>query len=290
MNGQLISEPDLVALIGRLAPHLEAIPRLTAFEVMTALAFSAFAERQVQMAVVEVGLGGRLDATNAIDPAVSVITPISYDHMQVLGDTLALIAGEKAGIIRPRGVAVSAPQVPEALEVIQQVCLAQQAELRLVGTGDYRWLPGRATLEGQSFELQGERYDIALLGQHQLANAATALAALDAMAARTGLIVPAQARRDGLSAARWPGRFEILGREPYVVVNSAHNGDSASKLRAALEEWFPHRDATLVFGASGDHPYADTLPRALACCRTAHLHGLPSRTGHAAGQACASRC
>jgi dihydrofolate synthase/folylpolyglutamate synthase len=97
------------------------------------------------------------------------------------------------------------------------------------------------------------------LGQHQLANAATALAALDALAARTGLIAPVQARRDGLREARWPGRFEVLGRQPCVVVDSAHNGDSASKLRAALETWFPHRETTLVFGASGDHPYADSL-------------------------------
>lgn len=257
--GELISEADVVRLVQALRPHLEAIPGLTAFEVITALAFQAFAEASVQMAVLEVGLGGRLDATNVSDPVVAVITSISYDHTQLLGDTLSLIAREKAGIIRPGALVVSAPQVPEAMTMIEEICIGRRAELVVVGEEEYRWQPGRATLHGQSFELHGECYRIPLLGRHQLANAITAWAAIDGLERRASLSVPFSARREGLQNACWPGRLEILGHAPYVVVDSAHNGDSASKLRVALQDFFPGHRVILVFGASADHPFADAL-------------------------------
>jgi dihydrofolate synthase/folylpolyglutamate synthase len=259
IGGELISEADVIRLVQGLRSHLEAIPGLTAFEVITALAFHFFAEARVQMAVLEVGLGGRLDATNVSDPVVAVITSISYDHTQLLGDTLSLIAREKAGIIRPGALVVSAPQVPEAMTMIEEVCIGRRAELVVVGEEEYRWQPGRATLHGQSFELHGERYSIPLLGRHQLANAITAWAAIDGLEKRAGLSVPLSARREGLQNTHWPGRLEILGHAPYVVVDSAHNGDSASKLRAALQDFFPGHRVILVFGASADHPFADAL-------------------------------
>lgn len=259
IEGEMISEKDVVRLIEELKPHLEAIPGLTAFEVITAMALYAFAEAKVQVAVLEVGLGGRLDATNASDPVVAVITSISYDHTQLLGDTLSLIAREKAGIIRPGALVISAPQVPEAMTMIEEVCVGRRAELVVVGEDEYRWQPGRATLHGQSFDLHGERYQIPLLGRHQLANATTALAAIDGLEARAGLSVPLSARQEGLRSTHWPGRLEILGHEPYVVVDSAHNGDSASKLREALQDFFPGHHVILVFGASADHPFNDAL-------------------------------
>ena len=259
IGGELISESDVVRLIQTLKPRLEEIPGLTAFEVITATALYAFAEANVQVAVLEVGLGGRLDATNASDPVVAVITSISYDHTQLLGDTLSLIAREKAGIIRPGALVISAPQVPEAMTMIEEVCFGRHAELVVVGEEEYRWQPGRATLHGQSFELRGERYRIPLLGRHQLANAVTALAATDGLEARAGLSVPVAARRKGLQTTVWPGRLEILGHEPYVVVDSAHNGDSARKLREALQDFFPGHHVILVFGASADHPFDDAL-------------------------------
>ncbi len=274
--GQLISEDDVVRLTAILQPHLESVPGLTAFEVITALAFYAFAEAHVEVAVLEVGLGGRLDATNVTDPSVAVITSISYDHPQLLGDTLSLIAREKAGIIRPGAQVVSAPQVPEAMTMIEEVCAGRHAELVVVGEEDYRWLPGRATYRGQSFELQRGRYWIPLLGHHQLANAVTALAALDCMEQRAGLSVPLSARLRGLESTRWPGRMEILGTDPYVVVDSAHNGDSANKLRVALHDFFPGRHLILVFGASGDHPFADALAELLPLAQ----HTIITRSRH----------
>jgi dihydrofolate synthase/folylpolyglutamate synthase len=259
ISGDLISEAEVVRLTQELRPHLEAIPGLTAFEVITAIAFYAFAEADIQVAVLEVGLGGRLDATNVSDPLVAVITSISYDHTQLLGDTLALIAREKAGIIRPGALVISAPQVPEAMTMIEEICQGRRAELVVVGEEEYRWQPGRATLRGQSFELHDERYWIPLLGRHQIANAVTAWAALDGLETRAGLSVPPAARQEGLRSTHWPGRLEILGDTPFVVVDSAHNGDSASKLRSALEDFFPGHHVILIFGASADHPFNDAL-------------------------------
>jgi dihydrofolate synthase/folylpolyglutamate synthase len=263
IEGELISEADVVRLIQELKPHLEAIPGLTAFEVITAMAFYAFAEAHVQFAVLEVGLGGRLDATNVSDPVVAVITSISYDHTQLLGDTLSLIAREKAGIIQPGALVISAPQVPEAMTMIEEVCGGRRAELVVVGEDEYRWQSGRATLHGQFFDLGGERYWIPLLGRHQLANAVTAWAAVDGLEQRAGLSVPLSARQEGLQTTRWPGRLEILDHDPYIVVDSAHNGDSAHKLGAALQDFFPGHHVIFIFGASADHPFADALQELL---------------------------
>jgi dihydrofolate synthase / folylpolyglutamate synthase len=263
IGGDLVSEEDVVRLTEYIKPHLASIDGLTAFEVITAIAFHAFAEAGVEVAVLEVGLGGRLDATNVTDPSVAVITSISYDHTQLLGDTLSMIAREKAGIIRPGALVVSAPQVPEAMTMIEEICEGRHASLVVVGEEGYRWLEGRATLHGQSFELQGERFWIPLLGRHQIANAVTAWAAMDGLQQRAGLSVPVSARRQGLRTTTWPGRLEILGHHPYVVVDSAHNGDSANKLHVALRDFFPGRRLVLVFGASGDHPFADALSELL---------------------------
>ncbi len=263
LGGELISETGVVHLVRDLRTHLESIPGLTAFEVITAIAFQAFAEADVDVAVLEVGLGGRLDATNVSNPVVAVITSISYDHTQLLGATLSLIAREKAGIIRPGALVISAPQVPEAMTMIEEVCKGRHAELVVVGEEEYRWQPGRATLHGQSFELLGEQYRIPLLGRHQLANAITAWAALDGLEERADFSVPFSARREGLRTTHWPGRLEILGRKPYVVVDSAHNGDSANKLRRAFHDFFPGHRVILVFGASADHPFDDALQELL---------------------------
>jgi dihydrofolate synthase/folylpolyglutamate synthase len=263
IGGDLISEEDVVRLTEQIKPHLAGIDGLTAFEVITAIAFYAFAEAGIEVAVLEVGLGGRLDATNVTDPQVAVITSISYDHTQLLGDTLSMIAREKAGIIRPGALVISAPQVPEAMTMIEEVCEGQRASLVVVGEESYRWLEGRATLHGQSFELQGGRFWIPLIGRHQIANAVTAWAAMDGLQQRAGLSVPVGARCQGLRTTSWSGRLEILGYHPYVVVDSAHNGDSANKLHVALRDFFPGRRLILIFGASGDHPFADALSELL---------------------------
>ncbi len=264
VGGELIPEADVVRLVREVQPLVAQVADITTFEVMTALAFAWFAEQKVEWAVVEVGLGGRLDATNVVTPAVAVITSLSYDHTAILGDTLAQIAGEKAGIIKPGVPVVSAPQADEALAVLEDVCRRQGAPLTLVGR-DWVWQAGPADLEGQVLAIGHgqERWEglwLPLLGEYQLVNATTAVAAL----AESGATVSAAAIRAGLRAVHWPGRLEILNRAPLLVADSAHNGDSAQKLRAALRALFGPRRLTVVLGASADHATPDLLTALLS--------------------------
>jgi dihydrofolate synthase/folylpolyglutamate synthase len=260
VSGEMVSEAHVVNLVNRFQAEFDAIPGLTAFEIITTLAFVTFAEAEVEVAVLEVGLGGRLDATNVIDPAVAVITSISYDHVQLLGDTLTLIAREKAGIIRPGALVVSAPQVPEAMTIIEEICEERNAELVVVDDAPaWRWMPGRVTLKGQAFYLNGQAYWLPLLGAHQATNAVTAMAAVAGMCQRAGLTVPQRAMLEGVRTVEWPGRLEILGRDPYIIVDSAMNGDSAENLRRALSAYFPGRELILIIGATADHEYTALL-------------------------------
>lgn len=257
--GQLIGEEQVVELARRLKPYFESTPGLTAFELITAVAFVAFAEAGVEVAVLEVGLGGRLDATNAVDPTVAVITSISYDHTQILGETLTLIAREKAGIIRPGALVISAPQADEAMQLIEEVCIGRRADLVVVDR-DWEWTVGPcAGLDGQSFTVDGQPYWLSLLGEHQVVNAVTALAAIEGFGKRSQLAAPAGAVKQGLAAVKWLGRLEILDFAPYLILDSAMNGDSAEKLVAALNHCFPGLKKTFIFGASADHPVRDML-------------------------------
>lgn len=252
IDGQPVSHAGLVELVEQVKPAVARIPRLTTFEITTALAFLYFAQQEVDAAVVEVGLGGRLDATNVIVPRVSVITSLSYDHMAVLGNTLTLIAGEKAGIIKPGVPVVSAPQAAEALAVIERTAQERGCALTLIGR-DVSFEAGEHSLDGQSFTLsdaagrQGA-FRIPLLGRHQVVNAATAWTALHA----AGLGLDDDAIRRGFAAVRWPCRFQIVRREPPVVLDSAHNTDSFEKLAQTLDDYFPNRPVTLIFGSSED--------------------------------------
>ena len=260
--GHLIPEDAVTRLVELMQPLVAQVEGVTTFEIITCLAFAWFAEQGVAWAVVEVGLGGRLDATNVLAPEVAVITSISYDHVAILGDTLAQIAAEKAGIIKPGVPVVSAPQPDEALAVIRDVCDRQAAPLTLVGH-DWTWQPGAADLDGQAFTIyHGSRSSfelyLPLLGRHQLANATTAVAVLSLLE-QNGLEIPAHALQDGLRAVRWPARLEILGREPFVVADGAHNGDSARKLLAALHALGGFRRLILVLGGSADHLTPDLM-------------------------------
>lgn len=271
VDGRPIPHADLPAVVERLKPCTARIPGLTTFELTTAAAFLYFADRGVDVAVVEVGLGGRLDATNVVHPLVSVITPISYDHTAILGDTLAAIAGEKAGIIKPGVPVVVAPQPREARQRILAVAAERGAPVVEVGR-DWLYAPVARSLDGQVLfvwhaaeqplvdafvesggfqEWEPMRLRIPLLGPHQVLNAATAYAALQT-ARRQGLEVAQAAIRRGFAAARWPGRFEILHRNPPLVVDGAHNRAAAHQIRLTLDEYFPGWPLVLVFGASAD--------------------------------------
>ena len=252
VDGEPISHAELVELVDSVKPAVAKVPYITTFEITTAIGFLAFARRNVGAAVVEVGLGGRLDATNVITPDVAVITSLSYDHMLVLGDTLAKIAGEKAGIIKPGRPVVSSSQKEEALGVIARICEDQSAPLTLVGR-DILYAPISHSLEGQVLRIQGGdrrpiEVSLPLLGAYQLENAATAYAALKA----SKFQLSDEDIRKGFASVRWRGRFELARREPPVIFDSAHNQDSFEKLTAALDDYLPGRPVYLIFGASED--------------------------------------
>ncbi len=277
-----VSHADLVALIEQIKPAVARIPKLTTFEITTALAFMYFAQQHVDIAVIEVGLGGRLDATNVIFPKVSVITSLSYDHMAVLGNTLAQIAGEKAGIIKPGVPVISAPQKDEALDVLVKVAAGRNAPFTLVGR-DITFQGLGHTLDGQSLKIRsGEEaytFRIPLLGLHQVQNAAVAAAALWTL--RTQRIgIPDEAIQRGFAEVKWPARFDVVRREPPVIFDSAHNQDSFARLRQALTDYFPGRHVYLVFGASEDKNipgmFAEIKPvvRQLLICKSFHPRAL----------------
>jgi dihydrofolate synthase/folylpolyglutamate synthase len=260
VNGKPITEAEWAKLVEILKPHVEAenalgdLGELTTFELYTAMAFLHFQRVKADWQVVEVGLGGRLDATNVVKPEVGVITSISYDHTDVLGNTLGKIAGEKAGIIKPGADVVSAPQFPEAMEVIERVCRDKGVRLIRVGE-DVTWERGEFDIEGQDFRVKGRKseYDIwmPLLGEHQIENAAVAVAACEVLVERGAEINP-EAIVEGVRSVNWPGRLQVLGREPWVVVDGAHNAYSVQRLGEALERYFRCEKVTLVMGFGND--------------------------------------
>ena len=258
INGEPISRQQLIELVEEVKPAIAKIPKLTTFEITTAIGFLAFAKQNVNAAVVEVGLGGRLDATNILIPKVAVITSLSYDHMAVLGNTLAEIAGEKAGIIKERIPVVSAPQTDEALQVLERIANQKSSPFILVGR-DIKFERLTSSLNGQSLRLSSFSFPlftqtpmveltIPLLGAHQIENAAIAYTALKT----SGIPISNEAIQEGFSQVKWPARFEILRREPPVVIDSAHNKDSARRLRETLDEYFPETPVILIFCALED--------------------------------------
>jgi len=211
-----------------------------------------------------VGLGGRLDSTNVIRPLVAVITSLSYEHTQVLGNTLAQIAREKAGIIKEGTPVVSAPQQPEAMEVVEEISRQRRAPLTIVGR-DWTWQAMDSDHRGQSFCVasgslaapRGELW-IPFLGRHQLDNATLAVATAMLLAGK-GFQVEEESIREGLGRVIWPGRLEVVGEKPFVVLDGAHNLDSVQRLRRALQENFAYRRLILLFGVMADKAIDDML-------------------------------
>lgn len=260
INGTMISEADFAAQVTELKPIVESINKqaafgeLTTFEILTAVVFNYFKKNRVDFQVLEVGLGGRLDATNVVKPDVCVITSLSLDHTEILGDTVAKIAAEKAGIIKPGCIVVNAPQVDDAAPVVEQVCHRQRAKLIQVGQ-DVTWNKTSGDLYGQTLTVSTKsgHYDltIPLLGDYQLENAAMAVAATEALVS-LGTRISSQNIAQGFSQVSWPGRLQILKREPMVVVDGAHNAYSMRKLVQAVKEYFHYKRCLIIFGTSCD--------------------------------------
>jgi dihydrofolate synthase/folylpolyglutamate synthase len=259
IDGKPIPHADLSELVEQIKPAVAHIPYLTTFEITTALGFLYFARQGCDAAVIEVGLGCRLDATNVVTPLVSVITSLSLDHMLVLGDTLAKIAGEKAGIIKPGVPVVSSPQEEEALKVLIEIAGQRGCSLTLVGQ-DVQFEALSHSLNGQSLQVQTGKQapqvlTIPLLGLHQVENAAVAYAALQA----SSLQVPDEAIRKGFANVKWHSRFEVLRQAPPVVIDVAHNRASAFRLRQTLDDFFPNIPVILLFCTLEDKDIAGML-------------------------------
>ena len=259
-DGKPISRKQFAELTDAVWPHHRnnaADPEsgpATLFEYLTAMGFQCFAQEGVDVSVIEVGLGGRLDATNVVAPEVSVITPVSLDHMAILGDTIGEIAADKAGIIKPGTPVVVGPQFPEAMAAIERAATEQSAPVMRVGEA-ITWDVKDASADGQLLEIRGRRdtyrLRLPLLGDFQGANAATAVGAVEALA-DAGYAVDRHAIIAGLETVEWPGRMEVLAREPTLVVDGAHNDHSVATLLATLEAYVPHRNLVVVAGFSRD--------------------------------------
>jgi dihydrofolate synthase/folylpolyglutamate synthase len=276
---------ELVELVECVRPPVEAMDRRadrgegggrpTYFEITTAMALAQFARRRVEAAVVEVGMGGRLDSTNVCQPVVSVITTISFDHTKQLGNTLASIAREKAGIIKHGVPVVSGVREAEPRGVIAATATERGARLVQLGEHfDLSYQPprdlqnaeehGRMSFVVRSRELEPAYDDVelGLLGRHQATNAAVAIATV-AQLRGNGWTIPESAVREGLAGVRWPARVEVVARRPAVVVDAAHNAASIASLLTTLDESFVARRRWLVFATTQDKPVREMLAQLL---------------------------
>jgi dihydrofolate synthase / folylpolyglutamate synthase len=298
LDAQRCSPDEFADLVERVRPHIEAMDRdegaaegckalnpdpqspipnstllgLTYFEILTAMALDHFRHRHVDAAVLEVGLGGRLDSTNVCSSCVSIITSISFDHTKQLGETLAAIAAEKAGIIKPGVPVISGVDVEEPREVIRRI--AQQNGCRLTELGgdfDFDYRPPRHLEQAASPARLDFRYTVPgylsnvainLLGRHQATNAAVALATIEELR-RQGWIIPEAAIRRGLADVVWPARVEVVSRRPTVVLDAAHNVASIAALVEVLDESFSAARRLLIFATTQEKDHRGMLQQLL---------------------------
>lgn len=264
LYGQPISLEGFIETYDDIAPYLEMTDehfsegKLSYFETLTAMAFSAFAQAPVDVAVIEVGLGGRWDATNIVEPSVCVITPIGLDHQEYLGDTIELIAAEKAGIIKPGAIVVVGTQDPRAMEVIRAKADEVGAALLVQGI-DFGVVERSLAIGGQVLTLRGlggtyEDVILPLHGSHQADNASLALAAVEAFfgAGVDGKRVEPEIIAEGFGRATSPGRLEVVRRGPTVIVDAAHNPHGGKALVTALSEEFGFDTLIAIVGMFAD--------------------------------------
>jgi dihydrofolate synthase / folylpolyglutamate synthase len=283
-----IGEDQLVQLVEELKPAIADKPDVTWYEAVTAIAFMHFAHEQVDLAVVEVGLGGRLDATNVLNPLVAVITSLSLDHTALLGNTLAEIAAEKGGIIKAGTPVVTAPQEPEAFACLRDIAASRNAPMRIIGQ-DWQWSGVPRSRTGPKVGRNNNQQivlrqapdnafiqppillTLALSGRHQQSNCVTALAALNEINARYPSL-DVDAVLDGLANVHWPGRLQMLATakdEPALLVDCAHNVDSARKLAYALTHDYDYHSLWLVIGMTADKDMRGILEALLPLTQSA---------------------
>lgn len=243
INGAEISDEELAGLISQFIPVIEGLQANNIFpsyfEIVTAMALQYFYQQQVDFVVLEVGLGGAFDATNVISTsAASVITKISIDHTDYLGNTLTSIGAEKAGIIKNKGLVISPVQHPDVMKILEERCKETGASLNLARTDKIKVLS--CNEEGTVFECDGVRYHTRLIGEHQAYNCSIALKAIKCLREHSTLSVSDEQIRQGVLGARWPGRFEKISDRPPVFIDGAHNVDGASALKNVLKNSKSH--------------------------------------------------
>jgi len=262
-DGQLIPYADLARIAGQVRDAVDGMladgwNHPTEYEIVTVIGLAYFAEQGLDAVVVEVGLGGRLDMTNIITPDLSVITPISLDHTKILGDTIAKIAYEKAGIIKKGIPVVSAPQVPEAERALKDVAGERGSPITFADGENVRIIT--ASLEGQSvdFRINGQwetGYTLPLIGAHQAENGLTTRVAIEELR-RVGYVIPDEALRQGFERAIWPGRVEAAGKNPLVILDGTHNPAGAIALRDAVSPFLAGKKTVLLMGMMEDKDVA----------------------------------
>ena len=261
VNGVMISDSDVAKLITRIKPIFEemlSLPQpmpLRFFDIVTAMAFKYFEEREVDFAVLEVGLGGRLDATTTVNPLVSVITNIGYEHVNILGPTLVDIAGEKAGIIKPCRILVTATDNESVFDVFKRKANALNCRVIRVGY-DTSYKKLYSNMTHQTFRLEsinGEypKLEIPLLGDHQVINAATAVAAVESLKYYE-IIIGRESIEEGLKKVYWPGRLEIIKTHPLVVLDCAKDAEATEAVRKSIEKDFIYGKLISVVSMSSD--------------------------------------
>ena len=281
INGEAIADETLAALVTEIRPIADAMAdHPTEFELMTAVALLWYRREKCDIVVLEVGLGGRLDATNAIAaPEAAVIMNIGLDHTAILGDTVEKIAAEKAGIVKS-GCEVALYQQSAGVEaVVREKCESAGARLHVA---DFSQLaPEFDSLEGQVFTYRGVPYAIPLLGEHQLKNAAVVLEVVEILRQK-GWALPQDAVEHGLYAVSWPARFELVRAEPPFVVDGGHNPQCAETVAANLRRYFPDRRHVLLCGVLADKDYAslfailNTAADAYVCVTPDSARALPA--------------
>lgn len=262
-----ISEDDLARIAAVVKEKVEIMVKggenhPTEFEIVTAIAFQYFYENKCDVVVLEVGLGGRFDSTNIIDtPLVSVITTISYDHMDRLGNTLPEIAFEKAGIIKAGGETVVYPQAPEVEGVFRKACSERNSELHIVDFSSLNLV--EFSIDGQVFDYGAYKaLRISLVGDHQIKNAAVAVNTCQLLNNK-GYSITEDSIRKGLANARWPGRLEVLGRNPVFIIDGAHNIEGSQALYHNLNRYFPGKKIIFVVGVLKDKDYKSMIETVL---------------------------
>ncbi|MBN1381500.1 MAG: bifunctional folylpolyglutamate synthase/dihydrofolate synthase [Deltaproteobacteria bacterium] len=260
INGEMISPEAFAGCIEEVKGR--KTENVTYFEFLTVVAFLYFAQKKIDVAVLEVGLGGRLDATNCVNPAVSVVSNIAFDHTEYLGKTLAEIAREKGGIIKTGGVCVTAARQKKVIEVLATICKEKEAALYRIGKEIKTTVHRDGTFSYRGIDRYYPCLTHRLPGRHQVENTAGAIAAIELMR-RKGFPIGDDALMRGIENVRWPGRMEVIRREPTVILDVAHNPAGVTVLCRALKSDFSYRRLIVVFGVFRDKDYL-TMVRKLA--------------------------